>query len=755
MLTRIIRYTNEANRLQCLIVHIAFPSPVPAVLRASLNMASSAARADNVQVQMVPTTNMPPDLHEDEEIKDPSLDSDTSSDDEECYNKSSIRQHRKMTMMENCIASFRLDTVLFFTFAAFLCGGSLFVYSQYNPYFVLFSREGAEVFLFWAICYGVMIIHYGRKYIRFICNTKQSSSLGKEHGGRKGKRRRNCLVRFVCQMYKFKRNFNINGKYFLFKMYFLEFVERSNQVYNVWTLYVCQLSTTLLHVLIAVMMLEIIYSTWEVFHMKSSVQRDRQILVDMFVDTFCIAFPLCFIFFVYSIPIDLWEMVRLTFVPMYGLLFKLSTLIRDGLTLSKQKRDLIKQKSTRRLTVGTMSLQIRCMTKGRRIFLTVINSMFFLFYASIIVSQTIVYNGNINKQKCTDLYEIDTIWESCRLEVPFCQNPYVPRCDCAVLHIPFFQNRTLPKSFENMKSLVMLNIYSGKLESLPSNMPDNHKRLVVLHVTRNRLVSLPDNIGDVKRLVKIILISNRLRAIPESIGRLRDLNTLDVRHNNITVLPESIGNAEYLIILYLDHNKLSRLPSTISKLQQLRWLTLNNNDLESLPDDIDRLQWLQWLVLSNNRIQVLPENIKDLRHLKYFYSWNNGLRKFPDMDTQDWMNMEYVDIRHNPSLRSLPNAFVQKGGLPNLKEISMFNTSACSNDALLSDLRDSNVEYSCAKQCAMDCSSFDRGNGLCDDTEYVYYLASLYTSDAGILPMQGKGCNTAECDYDDGDCPAP
>ena len=182
---------------------------------------------------------------------------------------------------------------------------------------------------------------------------------------------------------------------------------------------------------------------------------------------------------------------------------------------------------------------------------------------------------------------------------------------------------------------------------------------------------------------------------------------------------------------------------------------LSNNDLESLPDDINRLQWLQWLSLSNNRIQVLPEKMKGLSHLKYFYAWNNGLRKLPDMDTQDWMHMEYVDIRHNPSLRSLPNAFVQKGGLPNLKEISMFNTSACSNGALLSDLRDSNVEYSCTKQCAMDCASFDRGDGECDDTEYVYLYASLYTSDAGILPMQGKGCNTAECNYDDGDCPAP
>ena len=36
MLTRIIRYTNEVNRLQCLIVHIAFPSPVPAVTSAQV-----------------------------------------------------------------------------------------------------------------------------------------------------------------------------------------------------------------------------------------------------------------------------------------------------------------------------------------------------------------------------------------------------------------------------------------------------------------------------------------------------------------------------------------------------------------------------------------------------------------------------------------------------------------------------------------------------------------------------------------------
>ena len=715
-------------------------------------------RTDNVQVQMVPTET-PSAILEDKGTNDQPVETQTRLDDQ---GGTTINVRRKqiinnsemtMTVKKNCIACLRVDTVVLLTYTGILCGLSFNLYSMYNPRFILFGREGAEVFLFWGICFGGLILKFAREYIIFFCNNrhrKRKSTISTKNST--SALPNDCLL-YIGKLIRFQTYFEINGKYFLFKMYSMEIAERANQVYNMLTLYVCQLDTTALYILIAVMMFEIAYSTRDVFKMNSSAQRDRQILVDMFVDTFCLAFPLSFIYFAHDVPIDLWEMVRLTCVPMYGLMTKITALMENVLTLAQQKQKLIKTSSRGRLSVATMSIQIGCMTKGRKIFLTIVNSMFFLFYASLVVSQTVVHSGHIDTQKCTDLYEIDTIWESCRLEVPFCQNPYVPRCDCAVLTIPYYQNRTLPTSFEIMKSLIKLQIYSGNLESLPSNMPDNHKRLVILFITRNRLMYLPDNIGDVKRLLRITLTSNRLKAIPKSIGRLRDLVDLDAKHNNITTLPDSIGNAKLLRALYLGHNKLSRLPSTISKLHNLEELFLRNNYLESLPDDIGNLQFLEELVLSNNRLKVLPESIKELMHLEFFDAWNNQLSQFPAIDTQDWIHMKYIDIRHNPSLRSLPNAFVQNGGLTNLKEISMFNTSACSNDALLSDLRDANVLYSCEKQCTRDCAAYERGNGECDDTEYVYDWASFDGSMPEILPVEGEGCNTARCDYDDGDCP--
>ena len=276
------------------------------------------------------------------------------------------------------------------------------MYSEYNPFFHFFQREGAEVFLLWAIVYAMVMVYYGRKYIRLICGN------GKFPRGRKkyNRHRKNCLMRIVCMIYMFKKQFNINGKYFLFKMYLFENIERINQVYNIATIYTCQLDTTSLYILISVLVLELIYSTWEIFYMKSSVQRDRQVLVDMFVDTFCMAYPLCIMFFRYRIPIDLWEMIRITFVPSYGLLFKSRTLLKDGLKLSKQKQENAiklkkgKKSSLGRLSVGTMSVQINVMTKGRKIFLSVINLMFLMFYTSVIIAQVVVSKSMFEVEKC-------------------------------------------------------------------------------------------------------------------------------------------------------------------------------------------------------------------------------------------------------------------------------------------------------------------------------------------------------------------
>ena len=50
--------------------------------------------------------------------------------------------------------------------------------------------------------------------------------------------------------------------------------------------------------------------------------------------------------------------------------------------------------------------------------------------------------------------------------VPFCHNPFVARCDCAVLQLYNYSESKFPESFGELSSLAKLGVYGGKLERL-------------------------------------------------------------------------------------------------------------------------------------------------------------------------------------------------------------------------------------------------------------------------------------------------
>ena len=66
------------------------------------------------------------------------------------------------------------------------------------------------------------------------------------------------------------------------------------------------------------------------------------------------------------------------------------------------------------------------------------------------------------------------------MKVPFCQDLFVGKCDCAVLEMTNYTKKALPESFEGLKSLIKLGVYTGQLEELPQRLGDNHKRMIVL-----------------------------------------------------------------------------------------------------------------------------------------------------------------------------------------------------------------------------------------------------------------------------------
>ena len=75
----------------------------------------------------------------------------------------------------------------------------------------------------------------------------------------------------------------------------------------------------------------------------------------------------------------------------------------------------------------------------------------------------------------------------------------------------------------------------------------------------------------------------------------------------------------------------------------------------------------------------------------------------------------------------------------------------CDNIDLPSNFN--NAKGLCEEQCSVDCPSVWRGDGDCDDGDYVYFYVQLYRIAFNIEPKPNSGCNTKSCNYDDGDCP--
>ena len=156
---------------------------------------------------------------------------------------------------------------------------------------------------------------------------------------------------------------------------------------------------------------------------------------------------------------------------------------------------------------------------------------------------------------CSGIFT-NEVWEGCKLEVPFCQELFFAKCDCAVLEMTNYTQRALPESFGGLKSLVKLGVYTGQLEELPQPLGDNHKRMIVLMVIGNKLQSLPDSVGNLQNLEHFYAWNNTITRLPESIGNVKSLIYVDVRHNNLASLPSSIRQWDNLEYLYLAGNPL-------------------------------------------------------------------------------------------------------------------------------------------------------------------------------------------------------
>ena len=203
------------------------------------------------------------------------------------------------------------------------------------------------------------------------------------------------------------------------------------------------------------------------------------------------------------------------------MLSKLNDIWEDYFKIDLQRIDAAKKKqksrsSRRRGSIlnlsqnkETLSTQLKHFPNWMRYGFTVLNIGFVLFFFSLMC---VHLSTQPSADKCSGIFTKE-VWGGCKVPVPFCQDLFVAKCDCAVLEMTNYTQKALPKSFGGLKSLVKLGVYTGQLEELPQPIGDNHKRLIILMVIGNKLQSLPDSVGKLQNLLYLWVFNYQLRQV--------------------------------------------------------------------------------------------------------------------------------------------------------------------------------------------------------------------------------------------------
>ena len=618
--------------------------------------------------------------------------------------------NQPLTRVRKCCVLCSRESIVVYVLLLSITCGHFYTFARYAKG-ISFAREGVWVFFALGTLSCLLLAWF---LVRTCVAAAQKGS---------GETKERTLPPFVARaMSCYNTTFDINGKYHLIKMYFAEALEHAQQAYSLSTIYLCQMPVGISSAVCVVLMVELAINIWATFRIASQEVRNRLILLDVFTDLFCMAFPLLYIQLSFGIPIAMNEMLLITVYPSLSLLSKLYDIWEDYFNMDVE-RTKQQGRTSRRMSVLKLShnqksrdMQLKYFPNWLRYSFTLLNLGFMLFFGSL---AGVHLSTQPTSKECSEIFT-EEVWGACMVSVPFCQDLLVAKCDCAVIEMVNYTQKTLPDSFEGLSSLAILGLHNGVLEELPKPIGDNQKRLRLLGVTGNRIRSLPESVGRLNNLVWLYVQRNRLESLPESVGGLQNLAVIIAANNQLESLPNSLGSLNNLNELTVFSNQLQSLPVNMGGLKNLIHLRVFNNQLESLPASMGKLENLLEIIAWNNSLTSLPETAGNMKSLTHVDVRHNKLDSLP-ASASKWSKMEYLYLAGNPLCPDLdiPSNLKQAKGL-------------------------------CETQCSVDCFALWLGDGLCDDNSYNY--ADTKDIDPTVEPKPNSGCNTAACDYDKGDC---
>jgi hypothetical protein len=174
-----------------------------------------------------------------------------------------------------------------------------------------------------------------------------------------------------------------------------------------------------------------------------------------------VAFPLLYTWVSFAIPIAPTEMHLIVVYPTLSLYSKLNDVWVDYFQMDleriqeteKQEKSRISRKISRKSILnlshnrGALETQLNHFPNWLRYSFTVLNVGCVLFFVSLIVVHVITQPST---DKCNGMFTQE-VWGGCRVSIPFCQDLYVAKCDCAALEMVNYTKTSLPESFGGLK----------------------------------------------------------------------------------------------------------------------------------------------------------------------------------------------------------------------------------------------------------------------------------------------------------------
>ena len=521
-------------------------------------------------------------------------------------------------------------------------------------------------------------------------------------------------------------NFSVNGKYYLWKLYIVEFLENWIQFYNFQQVFSCNLPLEMISIICFVMILEsakrsytLIKRLWISSNDDIDVtERNSQVTIDIIVDMFFLIFPLAIIWYGYKILLVPFEVLSIIVPPSISLFGKLRLMLLEtfAVNINYIVVDIQKghaNKFGRRHEVIFKSNRLKDVTKKQNKYFPrkakIIVLLSSLAYCIAIISIFITQISNAYKvtSLCKDLLKSDDLVDDiytkgCKMKVPYCKNLFVPHCDCAVINKIFHNYTTLPDGIVEMSSLKMLIIRIGPLKTLPSGMEK------------------------LKELSRLDFTMNQLDRFDVDVSKNVYLSKLNLGYNNIKFLHESVWRHKTLANLFLNSNIGLGLPLDSSKIKmpQLYFFDMRNNSAV-MPEvlGIDQMPSLTFVYLNSNKFVngVLPNAFETFRSkMTSFSVQNTELLGLPSY-LSSFKYLRYLDARDN-NISSIP---------PELSSYihgKKFELYLSGNKKLCNSNEYKNSE-ACTPLCSEYCYSRNHKNNGCD-----------------------AACNSKECDYDAGEC---